>query len=328
MAGIALLALGSLTTSAAAQAIEGSLHVRQGKARFAHQAKTGEARHRLSLQLVVGPTWLPDLHNPAQHTLRAVLDETVLFDVAPGAQGYRSGKNGRWRYRGNVGSGRVKVSANPLSGRFKIKLSRATLPNLRDSNAKDLRLTLEMGGMEVDTTASFTINDGGTRSWKRLAREFVPGGGGGAGGGDPAPTPDPGGAPQQVSFSILRRGNDTSVTPRVPQVARSQSEWAGLWAKHDFSGSTPPTVNFSQSMVVGIFLGIPTKVSAPGYATTVRVVSINDSASRREVVWEQVPNGGSWTCPPPGVGAPCILPAPYEFVLASKSSVPVTFREQ
>jgi len=325
MVGIALLACVCLGTPADGQEVDGSVRVMAGKARFAHAARTGDARHSLQLKLMMGPSWLADIHDPAHHALRAVLGESVLFDVLPGADGDRSGKQGRWRYRGEHNGGRVKISANGFNGKLKIKLSRASLLDLRASDAQDLPLTLEMAGTEVDATASFVVKDARVRRWKGLASDFVPGPGPGPG---PNPDPDPNGNPHQVSFSVLRKGNDSSLWPKVHQAARNQSEWNALWLKHDWSGSTPPTVNFNQNSVIGVFLGIPTKTSNPGWVSTIRVVSINETSTRREVVWEEVPNGIVWTCPPPGVGAPCILPDPYEFVLAPQSSLPVFFREK
>ena len=321
MAGIALLALACLGTTAGGQPIDGSVDVVRGRARFAWAARTGKARHSLKLTLMVGPRGLSDSHDPEQHTLRAVLDGTVLFDVAPGANGYRFGKHGRWRYRGTHPGGRVKIKADGLIGELRITLSRASLPHLRNSSARNLPLTLEMAGTELETTASFAVRDRRVRRWTGLGSGGVP---------DPGPGPDPdpipGGNPQQVSFSVLRRGADSMLFPKQHQVARNQSEWASLWQKHRRTGGTPPAIDFSRDMVVAVFLGIPTRTSNPGFTTTIRVVSIHDTSSRRDVVWEEVPNGMVWTCPPPGVGAPCILPDPYEFVLAPKSSLPVVFR--
>jgi len=323
MTGIATLVLGCLAATAGGEDLQGTVMVTNGKARFAHDKRSGDARHSLTLTLRVGPKYLSDFHEPDAHDLRAVLGDTVLFEAPAGSDGYKLAKRGRWRYRGDGAGGKVKVSANGWNGRIKIKLSRAVLTDLRGGDATDLPLTFEMTGAHMETEASFHLKDGRTRRWKGLADDFVP---------RPDPNQDPGQGPDPgpggggpVSFRALANGLDSSYFPKQNLVVRSQAEWVTLWNRHKFGGGTPPSVNFSRDMVIATFIGIPTKINSPGMTATVRVRSVTDTASRREVVVEEVVNGAPWSCPPPGVGAPCILPDPYDFVLAPKSSLPVTF---
>jgi hypothetical protein len=323
MAGIALLAFGCLGTTAGAQQINGTVHVVTGKARFAHNARSGTSRHSLKLKLIVGPKSLSDFHDPEQHTLRAVLGETVLFEAAPGADGFRIAKNGNWRYRGRHGAARVKISANGLSGKVKIALSRASLPELYSSNARDLPLTFEMASAELTTTASFAVKNARVRKWKGLANDFVPGGGTG-----PGPGPGPGGDPQQVGFSVFRQGMLRLIAVRPHEAVRTQGEWTSFWLRQQ-PGASPPAVDFTEKMAMGVFLAPPPMPSGgSGNLSAIRIVSISDSTSRREVVWEEVPNSIPWTCPPASPFAPCVAPASFQIVLAPQSSLPVVFREK
>jgi len=320
--GIALLVFAGLTAGAAGQAVEGTVSVLQGRARFAHAKRSGDPRHTVRLTLLVGPRSLPDFHVPEQQPLRVTVGGTLLLDADPGADGYHRSKGGRWRYRGVLAGSHVALSANPLTGRIKVKVARGAFTALEASDAVDLPVTLKMAGTSLETTASFAVRSGHVRRWTGLAREIVPGPGPG-----PGPDPDPGALPVDVAFSLLREGLDTRILPRQNTTARSDAEWSTIWSSHQ-PGTTPPAVDFGRDMVVGVFLAIPKKTSQAGWASTVRVVSVNDTSSRREVVWEEVADGAVWTCPPPGVGAPCFLPAPYQFVLAPRTSLPVVFRER
>jgi hypothetical protein len=299
--------------------------VTNGKARFAYQKRDATPRHTLTLTLRVGPKHLADFHDPTVHALTAVLGDTVLFDVPAGSDGYKLAKHARWRYRGEAAGGKVKVSANGMTGKVKIKLTRAALGDLRNTDPRDLPFTLDMTGAHMETEASFRLKGGRTRLWKGLTDDFVPLPGPAPGPSpDPKPGPDGGGS---VTFTKLATGLDSQYFPKLDQVVRTQAQWVTFWQRHK-PGTTPPAVNFGRDMVIAGFLGIPAKTSQTGMTATVRVFSVTDTATRREVVIEEVPNGASWSCPPPGVGAPCILPDPYDFVLAPQTSLPVTFRRQ
>lgn len=195
-AGIALLALCGLASAVAAQDPGETLEILACKAKFAQSLRKGTSRHALKLTLRVGPRQLPYSHDPDQHALRVELDGVVLCDAPPGADGYRVNKRGRWRYRGEIAGGRVKVSGDGGSGRVKLKVSRAHLPDLRDSSAVDLDLSLALANTEVGTTASFHVLDFGVRRWRGLIVRFPPTPDPGPGPGpQPGPPPDPREAP-------------------------------------------------------------------------------------------------------------------------------------
>jgi hypothetical protein len=319
LTGIALLVFGCIAATAGGQQIDGSLRVMKGRARFGHAARSGQARHTLKLKLMVEPQWLAEHHDPDVHALRVVLKDTVLIDVAPGASGYRGSRVGRWAYRGEHDGDRVRVKANSLSGRLRIALSRANLPDLRDCDGKDLPLTVAMAGTELETTASFSVRDGHVRRWMRLANDFTPGPG-------PGPGPNPGGDPQPVDFSVMQQGKILLLGATPPAVARSQGEWSSMWQWHHPGGTAPP-VDFTRSMVVGVYLDKPTQSIGDGLLSGIRVVSVNDTSGRREVVWEEVADSVAWSCSARPF-APCYTPATYQIVLAPRSSLPVVFRER
>jgi hypothetical protein len=62
----------------------------------------------------------------------------------------------------------------------------------------------------------------------------------------------------QVSFHTVLKGHRSGVRESVQIVARSQSEWSALWKRHASTEPNPPplpTINFSNEIVVAVFLG-------------------------------------------------------------------------
>jgi hypothetical protein len=209
--GIALLVLGGLAGIASGQSAGETLEVVRVKARFAQTGRTAESRHMLKLTLRVTPRQAPYQHVGEQHPLRVTLDGVDLCNAAAGAAGYQVRKNGRWKYRGDVAGGRVRLSGDGRSGKVRLKVSGAHLPDLKDSPATDLELSLELANTLFETTASFRVLDRRVRRWNGLVYAYPPRPGPDPGPGPgPGPNPDPAPTGEALKAAILadmqRRG--------------------------------------------------------------------------------------------------------------------------
>lgn len=63
-----------------------------------------------------------------------------------------------------------------------------------------------------------------------------------------------GGASAQMSFTTVSRGQQSAIEEPREVVIRDAQRWADLWRLHA-PGEPMPNVNFTKSMVVGVFLG-------------------------------------------------------------------------
>lgn len=181
-AALSALALLTATGTAGGQSEDTTVRVTKAGARFAHALRTGEPRHKVKLAMQVEPRSLPEQHDAEQHDLRVTLDGSELCAAPPASEGYRGSGSRRWRWRGAAAGGRVAVKADGRSGVVKIKITRAQLTHLRDSEAQNLPLVVEMGGAVLETEISLWVRDGRVRRWRGLLH---------AGGGGPGPVPGP-----------------------------------------------------------------------------------------------------------------------------------------
>lgn len=56
-----------------------------------------------------------------------------------------------------------------------------------------------------------------------------------------------------VTFTTLAQGSSSQILEPREVVVRSAAEWQTLWKEH--SAEPPPTIDFSRSIVVGVFVG-------------------------------------------------------------------------
>src|SRR5687768_9619653 len=56
------------------------------------------------------------------------------------------------------------------------------------------------------------------------------------------------------TLTTIARGNNSKVEQFVTAVARNESEWNALWARH--ADSKPPQIDFSRQMAAAVFLGM------------------------------------------------------------------------
>ena len=121
-----------------------------------------------------------------------------------------------------------------------------------------------------------------------------------------AATPDP------IAFKELDKGATSAIEHSREVAVRTAGEWKTLCADHA-EGRRCQSVNFSKSMVVGVFLGMrPTT----GYG--VEIASIERDGQALVVTYrELVPN--------PDAMMPQVLTAPFVLVTIDQFAGPVSF---
>jgi hypothetical protein len=75
-----------------------------------------------------------------------------------------------------------------------------------------------------------------------------------------------------MEFTTLARGATSQIEAPRTVVVRTATEWAVLWKQHAGDGK-PPAVQFTRSMVIGVFAG--TRPTA-GYAVEISQIETRD----------------------------------------------------
>lgn len=116
-----------------------------------------------------------------------------------------------------------------------------------------------------------------------------------------------------VTFATLAQGSASQIQEFREVVVRSESGWDQLWSAH--SSEPPPAVDFSQSLVVGVFLGMrPTA----GYQVEVSAVRAKDDRVVVEYV-EHPPASNAFVAQ--------VLTAPFHFVVLPREVGEIDFRK-
>jgi hypothetical protein len=116
----------------------------------------------------------------------------------------------------------------------------------------------------------------------------------------------------QMTFTSIAKGDMSGQQDAKQVVVRTDAEWGALWKDHS-PRDTPPQVDFSKTMVVGVFLG--TRPSA-GYQVEIVSVRPQDKELIVEYVQKQ---------PGRGTMAAQILTEPYHLVSVARHPGPVRF---
>jgi PrcB C-terminal len=119
-------------------------------------------------------------------------------------------------------------------------------------------------------------------------------------------------APQNVPVKVLAQGPLSDIGTSRQVVVRDQADWQKLWREHGVT-NLPPTVDFQQNLVAGVFLGSrPTS----GYQVEVSRSYLDGDDLVVEYVVHK-PAQGTMTAP--------IMTAPYILVLLPAHAGPVRF---
>jgi PrcB C-terminal len=115
-----------------------------------------------------------------------------------------------------------------------------------------------------------------------------------------------------IAFTTVAQGTRSEISESRFVVVRTAAEWQKLWKEHD---SRPaPEVDFSRSIVVGVFLG--TRPTA-GYGVTITAVTAKDGSAIVDYT-EQKPAPGRMTAQ--------VLTSPFHLVTVPKELEKVEFR--
>ena len=115
-----------------------------------------------------------------------------------------------------------------------------------------------------------------------------------------------------IIFTTVAQGTRSEISESRFVVVRTAAEWQKLWKEHD---SRPaPEVDFSRSIVVGVFLG--TRPTA-GYGVTITAVAAKDGSAIVDYT-EQRPTPGRMTAQ--------VLTSPFHLVTVPKEIEKVEFR--
>jgi len=330
LAALAVAAAGSLGP-ASAQHPSSDLFVSRGMVKYGWSSGDGGPRHSLKLKaMAVRPTVFEGLDK--ETVVDAILGGESIFGVAPGLEGARIRVNGKRRWvakvrgpAGTTGSRRLKIDLR--RGTLVLRVRRADLSALRAVGPSDLSFELFAGQRETAATVTFRIRAGANPVRWDLLRGGSGGGGdpggGGGGGGDPG-----GGTDRELTLRTLASGMRTELVGQAQRVARTQAEWNLLWAQHAGIGKTPPTVDFSRDMVVGVFLGFTGMPTNPTTDTGIKVSCVKANSSRVLVSWERVPNVPYSACPPPGQRGPCVSASAFHFVAVERHTLNVQFSSE
>jgi hypothetical protein len=115
-----------------------------------------------------------------------------------------------------------------------------------------------------------------------------------------------------IIFTTVAQGTRSEISESRFVVVRTAADWQKLWKEHD---SRPaPEVDFSSSIVVGVFLG--TRPTA-GYGVTITAVAAKDGSAIVDYT-EQRPTPGRMTAQ--------VLTSPFHLVTVPKEIEKVEFR--
>lgn len=115
-------------------------------------------------------------------------------------------------------------------------------------------------------------------------------------------------------FEVVAAGDQSRFQDEEPEErwATNESEWQRLWEDTAGNESEPPTVDFSERFVIGVFLG---ERPSSGYAVEVRGVGYEERHTEYfEVEYVELQ-------PEAGCGVLTVITHPYQFVAVSSESV-------
>ena len=121
---------------------------------------------------------------------------------------------------------------------------------------------------------------------------------------------------EELGFTTISVGYMSGHTSQANHVIRDSQAWVDLWNQHTLfmvDPSPPPEVDFSENMVVAVFMG---EVSTGGYA--LRIYDVVETESSVVVKMER-------TEPGPTCIVPQVLTQPYHMIQIAETGKLVTF---
>ena len=120
---------------------------------------------------------------------------------------------------------------------------------------------------------------------------------------------------QTVMFKTVERGGQSGIETTREVVVRTEAEWTALWKQHAPGRKRPP-VDFTGSMVVGVFLG-----SRPTGGFDVEITRVERQGADLVVSYLE-------RKPDPSDIVTQIITMPYHLVATERSDAPVRFARE
>lgn len=127
------------------------------------------------------------------------------------------------------------------------------------------------------------------------------------------------GRASSIAFVTLAQGAQSGIVHPAQRVIKTPREWVALWQQHiaqHLSQPSPPPVEFSSEMIVGIFLG---QRPTGGYA--VEISRIVQEGQAVKVYYQE-------TAPPPGTFVTQALTQPFHIVKLKRLELPLFFQRE
>jgi hypothetical protein len=118
---------------------------------------------------------------------------------------------------------------------------------------------------------------------------------------------------EPLSFTTIVQGNQSGIEEPRQVVVRTAGEWKALWAEHA-PGEPLPAVDFTKSMVLGVFAGFR---NTAGFK--VSITAVERESGRILVTWRE-------DRPPADAIAAQVLTYPFHLVRLERTDSPVEFR--
>jgi len=116
-----------------------------------------------------------------------------------------------------------------------------------------------------------------------------------------------------LKFVTVQRGDLSGIEERREAVVRTAAEWAALWKQHQ-PGQKPPAIDFTRSMVAGVFLG-----SRPTGGYTLEVTAVQREGADLVVIYRE-------SKPDPKMMVTQMITSPFDLVRIDRHAGPVRFR--
>jgi len=116
-----------------------------------------------------------------------------------------------------------------------------------------------------------------------------------------------------VLLTTVAQGTMSNIDEPRQVVVRSAAEWQALWKEHD-PGSAAPRVDFTQSIVVGVFVG-----SRPTAGFTVEITSVKTEGNRTIVEYLE-------RQPPRDALVAQVLTSPFHAVRLARQAGTIEFK--
>jgi hypothetical protein len=120
-------------------------------------------------------------------------------------------------------------------------------------------------------------------------------------------------AQASLPFATVAQGLQSNIEEPRQVIVRTAAEWQALWKQHD-GDSAPPAVDFTQSIVVAVFLG-----SRPTAGFTVAITDVTTNGNGTVVEYRE-------RQPPRDQFLAQVLTAPFHAVRINRAAGPLEFR--